>query len=436
MIAYIMYVNNFGTQKLLLDTENGINKGITAGSFELTVNEIGSLEFTMVKSHPCYDDIKLIDSTIALQMKYIDSNGVTQDMWWPFVGRPTSIRKDMYGNMQVTCESAVGYLNDVYVVYYDYKFTTFYDLLHHVIPQYNTIKEKTHTFYSNVPSTWRKIDYERTGSGDQSAFEYNKDYDKENKNESAIKVFDLIKDQILDAYGGTLYFIYYPNNGDYKIRCGYYGFENLWHGFDYSVSYNVMPHYGIEIETPRWYPRFSIDENIMSITEEPIKNGIYTGILPIGNEAIFSEEKWIYQSSLGSNEPCRDRIVKAVQFDTDSVVKAEDESEEDYKQRVRYKLDEYSANYISRFYDHNYFANTNYTINAIEPCEGPGDFTLRKIVKPCYMVDVDTNGRIDNCIRRVCISIKHDLFNIQNSEYIVGDVIPNNIINEDISRWR
>ena len=163
----------------------------------------------------------------------------------------------------MTCESAVGYLNDVYVVYYDYKFTTFYDLLHHVIPQYNTIKEKTHTFYSNVPSTWRKIDYEQTGSGDQSAFEYNKDYDKENKNESAIKIFDLIKDQILDAYGGTLYFIYYPENGDYKIRCGYYGFEDLWHGFDYSVSYNVMPHYGLEIETPRYYPRFSIDENAL-----------------------------------------------------------------------------------------------------------------------------------------------------------------------------
>lgn len=438
MITYGLYLHTYAGRVTLLDSQSGINIGVVSGNFELKLNEAGSLEFTVLPFNTTYDNTEIdvndgmiipYETTIALNMKYIDSSGSVKDNWWPFVGRPISVEMDMYGNKTVQCEGAMAYLNDAYMTYWDHKYDKVKLFITNGLTCYNNIKK----MYGNVGGhSWRQMTYQNRSDG-ENPFTFTEEYDKDKKNVSYIKVLDGITEHILDAYGGILYFNYYPNqSNDYSIQFSYYA--ELLQGFDYSTAPNKLPE-EIAIlpeEYGQTIPSFGIDDNITNITEQYVKTDIWNALMPIGEDAItkmgedrdyldLNDVMDINDILSGSFRGYADPIVKAVEF---SEVKKGDDSGK--------KLLEEGTKYIKTFAKRDYVNMRNYTINAIEPCEVFE--ATNYIVKPGYPVII--SGVKGDVSHYPCLSIKHDFFNAQNSEYTAGPFIPQNIINEDISTWK
>lgn len=421
--------------KIIFDTENNDNRGCTACSFELKYNEPGSLEFTVLRTYPI--DFDIINTTIALNMKYFDDEGTKRDEWWPFVGRVTSVSRDMYGNVSVTCEGAMAYLNNSIMYYYDHLFPTFNDFIQTGVNSYNETRHAIEPI-----GNWRYIGYNQGTHGSQGAFSFSKEYDKENKNNTYMKVLDGIKEHILDAYGGILHFIYYPNNlhggsgDDYYIEFGY--FDAIHIGFDYSTAYTTMPlnEYNAIVQLNYGYdiPCFGMNDNIINFTEESIKTGIWTAIMPIGEDGITNMgeahavdrnnairiENWVsYVGAL-------DTIMKPIEF---TEVKKEDA---DYGNTLLNKAKEY----INRFSGYDYFRMKNNSIEGIEPCLVFPN--INKIIKPLYpvIIERETRNGDKELVIYPCQSIRHNCFDAQSSQYTIGPIIPQNIINENISTWK
>lgn len=418
---------------VLLDTYAGVNLGITSCTFEVRINDAGNMQFTMSRAHPAINDIQMYDTTIGLNMRYIDSNGTVQDEWWPFVGRVISISRDMYGNKSFSCEGCMNFLNDAYMAYWDHKSENVRYFIQPGIDSYNRIKRAIEPYLSRI--IWFNTN---KGHGLNNPFSFSKEYDKDNRNETYMKVLDGIQDKVINPYGGVLYFIAYPyynsefHSMEFRIEMTYYDRIDI--GFDYNTATNTFPdeytympgEYGGPV------PCFGIADNITNITEQPVKTDIWTGVMAIGEGAITKmgdphditadDVYWINQSGAGGFVGYTDRIVKAVEF---SEVKKGDSSGTELVAK--------SEEYVNRFANLNYFTMRNYTINGIEPCEVFGGVT--KIVKPGFpvIIDYEYDEGTTSC---PCISIKHDVFDISGSEYECGPIIPQNIINEDISTWK
>lgn len=76
---------------------------LIAPTVEWSDNSTGSLTFTMPQVNVGYEDLTLMKSKIKLYRN--------DDLIW--VGRPIKETKDFWKNRQITCEGAMGYLNDV-----------------------------------------------------------------------------------------------------------------------------------------------------------------------------------------------------------------------------------------------------------------------------------------------------------------------------------
>ena len=69
----------------------------------MEINQAGTLEFTLLPDNPMWDSIEFLTGTIFL---YNDDELI----WY---GRPKSVNENLWGYRKITCEGALGFLNDV-----------------------------------------------------------------------------------------------------------------------------------------------------------------------------------------------------------------------------------------------------------------------------------------------------------------------------------
>ena len=437
MIAYRMYAD----EELILDTQDGVNDGILSANFKLELNKPSSLEFSMVASHPYIDNITMMKTSIILEMMYIDNNDKIKDDYYPFMGRVSAINQDMYGNKTFTCEGGLAFKND-YIVLNDFET---YSSLKLNVAFGKCIDTTRNTLTNDIRSGMtgdhyndgRNIDWTLTTPIQKPApkTEEGEEPEEEKLTLTYEKSIDMIQSYIIGPYGGVVY--YHLFNYDYddttntfpkKIikdhliyEIGYYA--SLLTGFDYIGSNNIMPdepqrlielYYGDEI------PSFGLNDNIVDIKPNYIKTGIWTGIMPVGKDGLtisgYKNERDTDANTIWNMDLVRKYgyIHKTVNFSQVDSVDA---------------LRAFGRNYMARFANNDYYAMQTYEINGIEPCEVFEP--TRYLVKLGYYVILQLNA--NTLISFPCLSIEHNLFDIQQSRYVIGPVVPDTILNEDFT---
>ena len=96
---YKIYVDNE-----LIWANTTPDAGITSAKISLQTNSEQSFEYTVAKDYPAYNKYKMMTSVIDI---YQDNE--TDPI---FEGRPIKEAVDFYGTKTITCEGALGYLND------------------------------------------------------------------------------------------------------------------------------------------------------------------------------------------------------------------------------------------------------------------------------------------------------------------------------------
>ena len=424
MLAYKVYADRY----LLLDTYNDVNDGMVSAQMNLEINQPGSFEFSLVRGHPHIDDIRLMKTRIAVKMMYIENDEVL-DLYWAFLGRVNSIDEDMYGNKSFTCEGAMAYLNDTYSEYSDYTFTEIPHIgewLDRLINGYNAmiVDSQGYIYDENklITTSPSGTDY-----GYSDPFYITGDADLNNKWDWH-KTLDSIYDTIINAYGGVVNFVYWPpltdehiESGDeFTIHCKYYNNHNDW--FSYEACNTQQPeisYYTAESSIPE----FSFNTNMTDIKATPIKTGLWTCLLPIGKDGIniktdTATEGYSYPDIFVPIGYLIERygvIIKRVDFPTIETSNELLHAARDYNNRFMYK---------------DWYALNNYTVRGIEPClTTENDFIIR-LGYPAKVQINDTEETIASAL-----SIKHNLFDIQASEYVLGPIVPKNIIDEDMSSF-
>lgn len=421
MIAYKVYSDSY----LLLDTQNNINSGMISGQISLEINQPGSFEFTLIRSHPHIENIKLLKSTIAVKIMYI-LNGNIIDSYWIFVGRPSSIDEDIYGNCTYTCESAMAFLKDCYMRYSNYTLEQA-----GVIGEFFDDIMTIHTSMICDTRTGIPYDYNRVITARPAGTDYGYSdpfYITQTPEDERVEwhtMFDAVQDIIINAYGGIVNFVYDPgadsaieSGGKFNIHAKYFNNHNDY--FVYVTNSNSQPEvqgvYSIDN-----IPSFSFGDNIIEMSKTPVKTGIWTCLLPIGKDGIDIKTDegsgWWPERIMPVNYMV-DRygiIVKQVDFSS-----IEDSA----------TLRSAGEDYIRRFAYTDWYIENNYSIKAVEPCLVTDTLYLVKLGYPVRVQINDTQEKMLNTI-----SIKHDLFDAQNSEYVIGPIVPKNIIDEDISSF-
>lgn len=84
-----------------------LSEGYAAYNMKLDkeLNRAGSFSFTIAKSHPLYNDITQLGTTV-----YVKKNG--ECIW---AGRVLNISRDMYLNKNIQCEGALAFLGDIII---------------------------------------------------------------------------------------------------------------------------------------------------------------------------------------------------------------------------------------------------------------------------------------------------------------------------------
>ncbi len=425
------------------------------------------------------NSIKKKKTLVFVYEAYVDSDGVIQDWYYPFMGRVSDVSIDINGNYDVECEGAFAFLNDIVMAYHpdlhnayhsreidDY--VEFYKNAKYIFKSAVEATELFGHYADRYPFKQMVMEFDESASDWMSdGYEYEIlkdgfDFPEINKEELEYsKVADVITNKIINEYSGVLYFLYYlptdpthmnDNPPDptginpvvYELILENWKRTHPDHPIRLSYTHDINPGFGynhdglefptveaIWVEDYGWYPSFGIGDNIISISKEALKTEIYTGIMPIGKDGLkLNNTKNHFDvsdtESIQYNYfPVRDDdviwipelvqkygyIIKAVEFsDIETVT----------------ELRQAGNDYINRFARDFGF---KYTINAIEPCEVFDD--MNKLVKLAHITMVKDTDNVVHVIP--CLSIKLDLFDLQNNEYVIGPIVPDSVINEDIS---
>lgn len=432
MIGYNLYVDNV----LVLDTINGVNLGVTSGNFEVKLNDVGSLEFTLLGTYENISNLKLFKTFVRVEMVYLryESGNTYRDNWRAFFGRVISIKDDIYGNKTFTCEDAFGFLKDCYVLVSNKDVwqtgVTINQLLTWCVSSWNS----SYTNASNNGYMWLRTNSE----GDLYIWGYDGAGQDSESDESYYsylglqyeKAYDAIKTHIFDTSGGALYFSY--NQGTSSGREYTYINMAYYNTVDSSLSYNQfddpVKDTGSDISivfdeddesTRPEKPSFNFTDNILSLSKSDIKNEIWTGLLVVGKDGMtISGVKYNFSStSIYWDSSAVEKYGKIVKV----VEQSELETASD--------CESYAMSYVSQFSPMRFDGMHNYTITAIEPCESIAN--CHYLTRLGYYAYVQVSDTL--LVRYPCLSIKHDFFDIQSSEYCFGPIIPGNVLNETIS---
>lgn len=466
MILYNVYIGG----DLVLDTDNGINKGILTGELSLEINTAGSFNFTLSKKYPNIDKIERYGTIVAVRMTlWTNENGVEDDIW-PFAGRIVSIEDGMDGVVSFQAEGGLAFLKDVYYSYIKKDIATnawtTNQLMRNIGGVYNELIEATKNdpYMPNPPL----VDFHHViAEDDYSKFMpgYVNIYPSERDNETVITdtCYNIIQDLLIERSGGFIGVTYYPFNNDTNVN-----YMDYFDGCTFAVLMHYYPPYrnfvDVEIQNEHigikrydWSthlisygrdgmslpqdihtdiafaqdqsPWFSFDKNILQLEKTPIKDDIWTCLFPFGENEIRiikpNRHAYTYSDEIIPIDFLTKKyglILKNVSFST-----AKD----------RYQLQNDAEEYIRNFMSCDWYSVYNYTIHGIEPCL-VGNVTeysrniLRLGDNITLKVDRDTDGNYIDKYTQV-IAIKHDIFDATKSEYTCGPTVSNTILREDLS---
>lgn len=419
MLAYEVYLDS----NCILNSSENINTGVRSATLSIEIKEPGSFEFKLIPNHPIKSNITIYKSIVYIIMSNI-KNGITLDSYIPFMGRVKSIDEDIYGYITCTCEGVYATLKDIYVDEYVGTTKTVDTVLNKLFNEQMVYILGSGYAFNYVYSgnnggnkSWSSIS---TSEGSTSV-------DSSDRYRIAA---DVINNEIIDKLGGFMYYVFNERSAVDGYPCDtditYYKSDSSADCyFDYNTPSGDLP-VKKSSSSSDILPRFTYDSNIIDVTRSPVKTGIWTGLFPVGKNGLLlddpdpdyrkepvSSDNLIWVSSLVNKYG---KILKRVEFP-----KAEDMN----------TLRNYANQYVTKYASTDWFGMKNHTLQAIEPCL-VSDFN--KLVKIAYpgMVQIDDTNVV--CLN--CLSIKHDLFDAEKSEYVFGPIVPDNVINEDLSRWK
>ena len=223
---------------------------IPSGTIQEEINAIGAFDFTIYPNNPCYD--RLFEFTTKIEIYNTYKNR------YDFKGRILKISPQMDSDgmiyKTVVCESRLAYLCDSVQPYAEARYfegdtsrTGLEEFVDVILENHNNQVEKDKRIYRGVVS----VNIDAT-DGILKSFNYN-------------KTFDVIKTELIDAYGGEI-----------DIREGEDGLLY----FDYKPSFGVTRSTTIELA-----------KNIESQIREIDVSNIITRLIPLGAKKTITDEE-------------------------------------------------------------------------------------------------------------------------------------------------
>ena len=239
-IAQYLYRHEVATQ----------DEKIPSGSIQEQINAIGAFDFTIYPNNPCYDN--LYEYTTKIEIYNTNKNR------YDFKGRILKISPQMDSDgmiyKTVVCESRLAYFCDTVQPYAEARYfegdasrTGLEEYIDTILQNHNSQVEEEKKIYRGVVS----VIVDAT-DGILKSFNYE-------------KTFDVIKAELIDAYGGEI-----------DIREGKNGLLY----FDYVQSFGVTRATTIELA-----------KNIESQSREIDVSNVITRLIPLGAKLTFTDDE-------------------------------------------------------------------------------------------------------------------------------------------------
>lgn len=258
-----------------------IEETVMSASFEMAMNEVGTCKFKLPPTHPYANQIQpMITEVVVVEIDNV--------VWF---GRVLSIKKDWNNCLDVTCEGALGYLNDSIVGPWRYFNQTPEQRFRHIIADHNAqVPQNRQLSIANVD-----VDSEyasRTESGED-------DY---TVGLSAIK-------SLVNSYGGYLYAIMNQS-----------GLPDIYWITSRNFASAETVEYG---------------KNLLDLKYTEDRSGIFTVLLPLGAnvevERLSYEDdgtaimEWDENNNAYTNVQAKERVETPLRLDFTKVLGAVDE---------------------------------------------------------------------------------------------------------------
>lgn len=447
------------SDNLFFNSYNMTNYPIFDATVEKEANKSESFHFVMGAQHPFVDRVREYRNWV-LVVQYagvLENDGtwtaIAEDVL--FYGRIISVETDLYGNKEVECEGALGFLNDALVRIKDIYGTiyTSFSVIYAIVGQQNAYVTDSNApesspsassstnYYNMVNSKFKKYDIAQDPfSGEWEVDEvsvYEGSVLDFADDVSVLTLLDLLNSYVIEVVGGGFYFRYKASgslaspidiSGQSKItevKIGIaYKQESATFGIGTGsggIVYYDKPipgHAGHTTPEPDEYPMFVLGENIGELSKEPALETIYTGVFPVGKNGLLLTDPTsgggtVYSSNyVWKNASARKYGRIALTLDCSNIT-------------TRTALYTLAEKWINTHSSDGLVNEYKYTVTGPEPVVmGYGNFFIRPLFGVMYTEDSSIPQ--DQCKVYPCLSMKVDLFNPQNNQYTFGPFVSEN----------
>jgi hypothetical protein len=229
------------------------------------VSKGGSLTFTMLRTHPCYESMQKMSTAVA-----VHQDG--KEIWR---GRVLSHEADWLNRRVIYCEGALSYFNDSCITPFNYE-GKLRDFLEYLIKAHNSQISGGNGYEEQTSyDKMKKFELGRVTAalgdlvvsyGDRNQYGVGEDYGS---------TWDIISKMVLKTYGGYAYCTYNSTTGMNVLNYCDQAYEA-----DRQTAQNIE--YGV---------------NLLDFTEKTDTNDLFTRIWPMGNKHTVEETKtqWKYK---------------------------------------------------------------------------------------------------------------------------------------------
>lgn len=417
---------------------------------EKEINKVDSLSFVVGAEHPFVGRVKEYRTWIMV-IQYAGhftnqgnpSSWVTDAQDIVFFGRVVEVEEDLYGNKNVSCESAFAFFNDVPFRLRDnagYSHSSLavlngsqvaYDtaVITNSSPELNPVYPMIDHRFKDFRVRNSDVDQNDIASDDSS------DIDTD---VTVLTVMDFLNEQLLENLGGAIYTYYEPQatfrsptdttlTDHVEGVVTYLGYRQALESFGIGTgSGGCLPYNGSSLAiNSEEYPRFVLGENIVDLSKEQALDTIYTGVFPVGKDGLLLttsrdvasdayEGNYIWHTASSRRYG---RI--AIALDYPNIT-------------TRANLRTLAQKWINTHASDGLISEYKYTVTGPEPVVlGYGDY----FIKPLYGVLYCNSSDVELANAKVypCLSMELDLFNSQNNRYTFGPFVSDNYADTSIS---
>ncbi len=426
--------------------------------YRIEVNKFGEMSFTMGASHPQINNVFEMKTFVCVIEKYTDREGNTSS-FCPFAGRVLTIEEDDFENKSITCEGALGIINDIYsekdffLLLYTSGYTNGGDISagDSLTCAFRVMRDHVHTsngsFYSDyypfldnyfafltpeyvngrtlngVNLTGKIEGLEDYGVDDGSILitGYSSSHSAYSEMQSYCNAYDAIYSYVLKKCGGIILPVYVPirnNSGTitkFALLLCYksYTFSSVDGNWSFLFPYPREGSQGFDYSRYGWLPHFDKGYNILSSRKESSLKSKYSGILPIGRNSsgdfVLHDPNAIDSEYLWSTE-----MVNKYGAHIPIIVKFENATSMSELRSM--------GNTWLNLHSRDASVPYKYTITGPEPCQlGYGDQPI--MLMRDVIIRNDPSELLENSLTLPCLSMEIDIQNPQNNTYVIGPYI-------------